>query len=173
MMLTPEAIRAALDYDPETGVFRWKPKQGRGGSWAAGRVAGGMDGKGYWRISIKGVRRQAHRLAWLHFYGVWPDRQIDHINGNRLDNRISNLRLATNGENQQNAKFIRKNTGAYPGVTPARKSGRWQAQITHKSKYHYLGTFDTPEDAHAAFMAAKAQLHTFQPIPRDAAATKI
>ena len=97
-MLSADDLRAELNYDPETGIFTWKSGRGRGGTWTAGGIAGGPDGHGYWRISVKRVRRLAHRLAWLYAFGVWPNKQVDHINGDRTDNRIANLRLASNAE---------------------------------------------------------------------------
>jgi hypothetical protein len=102
----------------------------------------------------------AHRLAWMYVYGRWPAKglDIDHINGNRQDNRIANLREVTRGQNMQNQRRAssRSTTGLL-GVL--RKSRRFAAHITADGRTHCLGTFDTPEEAHRVYMDAKSRLH--------------
>lgn len=87
-MLTVERLRELLDYDPETGVFRWKEPRRK---CRVGEVAGSLRKDGYVKIQVDGRFYQAHRLAWLCVYGVWPS-AIDHIDGNRANNAIANLR---------------------------------------------------------------------------------
>jgi hypothetical protein len=146
-----------LHYDPETGDFTWRA---RSGNVLAGSVAGGISKKGYRRIRVDRQAFMAHRLAWLMSHGAWPPEQIDHINGCRDDNRISNLRLATLAENQQNVK---KGWGKCPLQGIENRKGRFRAVIRASGKRYSLGTFDTPEEAAAAYVEAKRQLHTFSP----------
>ncbi|HDS1550738.1 TPA: HNH endonuclease [Stenotrophomonas maltophilia] len=107
-----------------------------------------------------------HRIVWLLTHGTWPKDQIDHINGVRTDNRPENLRQASALDNQQNLKTRVDNTSGYPGVR--RSLSRWSALIAHGGKRHYLGNYDTPEQAYAAYLEAKSRLHTFNPVPREA-----
>ena len=124
--LTAERLRALLDYDPVTGVFTWKAT--RTGQAVAGRIAGGALHTGYHRIQIDGRAFLAHRLAWLYVHEVWPQGQIDHINGVKADNRIANLREATASQNGQNRRGSQINNGSgLLGVYPHDASGRWRA----------------------------------------------
>lgn len=155
-MLTHDRLKEVLDYDASTGIFTWKvtlssraPK---------GKVAGSLDKLGYLRIRIDNVEYKSHRLAWFYFYGTMPTKNIDHKNGVPNDNRISNLRDCTQLENCQNNKA--------KGVHYVKLRGNWQAKIMYKRKIHHLGTFKTEEEARAAYLEAKAKLHTFNPIQR-------
>jgi hypothetical protein len=153
--LTAEQVRELLDYDPETGRFTWRiaPRGHKAGS-----QAGCIDSYGYVVIRIAGAGHKAHRLAWLIAYGEWPDDQIDHINGERSDNRIANLRSLTNQGNQQNRRTAhRGNSSGLLGVSP--KRGKWRAQIKVDGEKRHIGMFDTPEAAHAAYLEAKRKLH--------------
>lgn len=163
-MLTQMRLKELLLYDPETGVFTWLSKPNR--SIRMGDVAGCM-ASGYRQIKIDGRLYRAHRLAWLYVHGKWPADQIDHINGVRDDNRIVNLREATQSQNQQNRTANANNTSGFPGVCWSKQKRKWRSQIKLASRNKYLGIFDTPVAAHAAYLAAKAELHTFQPITRD------
>ena len=156
MTLTAARAREVLDYDPDTGVFRWKVT--RRGSASAGVVAGCLYSTGYWCIKVNGRRHSAHRLAWLIVHGAFPAYQIDHIDCDRANNRLANLREATNAENQQNLRRARSDsiTGLL-GVSTHRD--RFQSGIRVDRKTRYLGTFDTPEQAHAAYLDAKRKLH--------------
>lgn len=135
-----------LQYDPQTGMFTWSRAVAQK---RAGSIAGGKTGLGYRLISVNGRQYYAHRLAWLAVHGVMPSAQIDHINGNRDDNRIDNLRLATNHQNAWNAKRRRN---VLKGTTKYR--GRWVAGITVCGKRYHLGVFDNEHEAHAAYCAA-------------------
>jgi hypothetical protein len=155
-MLTVERSRELLDYDPETGVFRWKCRRKR---IEKGSTAGSIWKDGYCRVQIDRRSYAAHRLAWLHVYGYWPADQIDHINGVRDDNRFCNLRAATPRENVRNSKVHGDNKSGLKGVRRATSSRKWEAAIRINSTYVYLGRFDTAEDAHAAYCVAAIELH--------------
>jgi len=160
--LTAERLRELLHYDPETGLFtRRVNRQGRWGK--AGSVAGHINPRGY-RVIWIGCNWMAHRLAWLYVHGAWPEGQLDHINQDKTDNRIENLRLVTHAENMQNRPHQRNNVSGFKGVAPCKKTGRWQALICSNNKQIYLGLFATPELAHAAYCDAAARLHTANPV---------
>jgi hypothetical protein len=145
-----------LHYNPDTGIFtRLKDSGSRG---KAGKVSGTRCLNGYLRVGVGGEEYYAHRLAWLYMTGEWPMQQIDHIDGVRSNNRFSNLRCADpalNGQNQRRAQSDSL-TGVL-GVTKKRK--RFRAQIAVGGVNRALGTFDTPELAHAAYIKAKRELH--------------
>ena len=162
-MSDAELLRRCLRYDPATGEFL------RLTGPRAGKPAGGLDLHGYRQVAFMRKLHKAHRLAWLYVHGEWPDRHIDHINGDKLDNRIANLRLATPAENGQNRnRMNRNNTSGLPGATLHKQSGRWMAQITHQRRHIYLGCFGTAEEAHRAYLDAKRALHPFSPQPQVA-----
>ena len=155
--LTAERVRELLHYDPETGVFLWRVRYQR---VKIGDVAGCLHPDGYIRITISRRRFYSHRLAWLHVYGEWPTAEVDHINGSRSDNRLANLRAASHSENQHNRrKKQANNRSGFLGVWPYR--GKFRASIKFDGKPLHLGTFPTPEEAHAAYVAAKRRLHPF------------
>ena len=156
--LTAERVRELLHYDPKTGEFTWRVS--RGGGVKAGDIAGTINKtKGYRNIWIGG-NYKAHRLAWLYVHGTWPEDQIDHINHVKTDNRIANLRPATNGQNMQNRPHQRNSPSGFKGVLGRSKSGRLPAKIAANGKQIWLGHFDSPELAYAAYCAAAARLHT-------------
>jgi hypothetical protein len=147
--LTVDRINELLTYDHDTGVFRWKVSRRRG--VPDGCVAGSTDSYGYRQICIDGRKRLAHRVAWALATGSWPADEIDHINGVRADNRLINLREATRQINVQNRRGAK-------GTTPT-PYGRHIAKIRVDGKELYLGVFPTPEEARAAYITAKRQLH--------------
>ena len=156
-MLTQELLHHLFDYDATNGNLIWRVKKNRA---KPGAVAGNIS-HGYCRIKINKKHYGAHRLIWLYHFGVMPENDIDHINGNPADNRLENLRLATRAENKQNLRKPRTdNKSGYLGVSKNRK--KWIAQIGINGKYHHLGSFDTPELAHEAYLEAKTKLHPFQ-----------
>ena len=164
--LTTDRLREVLSYDPETGLFHWKISTSQ---LKAGAIAGCPTSKGYIRIKIDRHTYAAHRLAWLYVYGVWPAKQLDHRYGVRDDNRIGELREATNAENAQNRKLRRDNKSGHQGVTWSPRERRWKASIKSLGENRNLGSFATLEEAVAARQAAKAQLHEFQPFERETA----
>ena len=149
-----DTVAHLLRYEPETGIIRWK--MSRGGIFA-GSVAGAMN-QGYIQISINSVLYRAHRLAWLLSTGIIPDRDIDHIDGDRANNRWGNLRLATRAENMQNQRRARSNSRIGLLGVSANKS-RWMARIKYNGETLHIGTFDTPEQAHDAYIQEKRRLH--------------
>lgn len=156
--ITYERLRELLDYSSETGLFTWKVDRRRA---RAGAVAGRRHPNGYTYITVDYQHYRAHRLAWLWVFGVWPNGDIDHINRERSDNRISNLRSVTKSENQQNRSINSNNKSGFMGVSWHGKSLRWQAHIRTNGKSRNLGTYLTPEAASAAYIAAKKQQAPF------------
>ena len=156
--LTQEELMAIVSYSEDTGLFTWRGNRGR--YYRGGRVAGHKDSKGYICIGILGISYRAHRLAWLYVYGCWPEKQIDHINGERADNRISNLRDVGCELNSQNKLSAMKTSkSGLLGVYFDKSHKKWRAEIIANSRRHRLGRFDTAEEAHAAYLGAKAVLH--------------
>ena len=125
---------------------------------AVGDEAGHIGPNGYRHIRIDYESHLAHRIAWLYINGEWPPDQIDHINTDKLDNRISNLRPATASLNGSNRGPDRDNRTGLKGVYYNQAAKRWMAQIRCQKKSHYLGLHDTPEEAHAAYIKAAKRL---------------
>lgn len=149
--LTAVEVRALFDYDPDTGVLCRKSTGKRGSK----------DGKGALQFTVGGRKGRlylAHRLAWLHFYGSWPLANIDHINGNPADNRIANLREATDSQNNSNKKTQRNNRSGVAGVFWQQNVGRWRARVQWARKRTHIGFFDRFEDAVEARRKAELQL---------------
>lgn len=150
-----EFIRSVLEYNPETGSMLWKK---RTGSKQPGQQAGYKKKDGYWYIHVNKRHVTLHRVAWVIYYGEWPD-QIDHINMDRADNRIANLRNASVAENNRNRTKQSNNTSGYKGVTFNKASGKYQAKIQHNKKPYCLGYFDTAIEASLAYKKAAEELH--------------
>jgi len=142
-MLTQELLKHYLHYDELNGVFTWKFNR-RGIN--AGEVAGHFS-KRYVAISVNSRLYYAHRLAWLYVYGSFPKGQIDHINRNKLDNRIVNLRDIEPMENQKNMCLRKNNSSGFNGVYFCRNRKKFVAQITINRKTISLGAFENVEDA--------------------------
>ena len=151
--LTAEKLRELLHYDPETGIFTRKVRTSP--RVKAGDVAGSQGGGGYLNIMVGSRLHKAHRLAWLYVYGEWPKDKLDHINRNKTDNRISNLRDVSHKQNMQNASKRSDNTSGHPGVYLVKRKSKWQAQIMHNYKLIHLGYFSDREEAVAARKAAE------------------
>lgn len=147
-----------INYDPLTGTFTWAVS-GRG--IAAGKLAGSVSVYGYRVIRIFRKEVRACRLAWFLSHGEWPDGEIDHINGNRLDDRLENLRVVDRAGNSQNKSGAQANNHSCGllGVTWNKQHRRWQSKIMANRVRYHLGYFDTPEEAHSAYMSAKSRLH--------------
>lgn len=152
-MESVELVRHAVNYDPETGIFTWlNPKSGTRAK--VGEVAGSKKSDGYVRLSIYGQEFLAHRAAWMHFYGKVPENMVDHINGDKSDNRICNLRIADLSENNWN----RRGKKSICGASQHKRTGLWTALIRHRGKRIYLGLFKTEEEAGKAYQTAAKQL---------------
>lgn len=156
-MITQSILALNLSYDPATGVFTWLQQCGR---VKPGEIAGTISSNGYVQIRIKGRIYLAHRLAWLCMHGEMPALMLDHINMNKQDNRIANLRLANKSQNSQNTLASAANTSGYKGVSWSKQSKKWRASIKVNQKAKHLGFFELPEDAYAAYKNAAQELHT-------------
>lgn len=146
-------VSSQLEYNPQTGLLKWKVGQkGR----RIGQPAGGLDSKGYIRIRLNGIgghKFLAHRVIWLLVTGQWPVGFLDHKNGDRSDNRLSNLREATRAQNSQNSKINRTNTTGVKGVYFDRGRNRpspWRAFITIQGEKTFIGYFPSLEEAKSA-----------------------
>lgn len=164
-----EIIHESLEYDPETGSFRWKVRprshfsSQRGMSiWNtkySGKVAGSLDREGYTVIRILERHFYAHRLAWVITHGVEPPVSIDHINGDKSDNRLANLRLATSSENCRNTQTRRDNKSGHKGVSWHNGNKAWVAKIkVHGATFH-LGTFEDKQAAIDAYVQGSILHH--------------
>lgn len=157
--VTAEILRELMHYDPITGIFTRKVRtaqRNKVGDRADFQGAGRL--RCYRQIGFKDEKILAHRAAWLYVHGKWPENSIDHINGNKSDNRIGNLRDVAqyvNTENRHEAKS--DSTSGVLGAHP--HQGRWRSRIQARGKAHYLGVFDTAAEAHAAYVNAKRRLH--------------
>lgn len=166
----PEIVRQLLRYEPETGKLFWRE---RGPEWFASKRAhsawnarfSGMEAftartsHGYAIGNFLGKLLMAHRVIWVIAQGCWPSADVDHINSDRSDNRIVNLREATRSENNCNRPISSANTSGLKGVTFHAKSRKWRAQIKKHGKNHFLGCFETPQAAHAAYSNAAPVIH--------------
>lgn len=157
-MITVERVREILNFDPIAGIFRWKiTKRGIKKGKVVGGLGGGTDGL-YWQICIDGERYYAHRLAWFYVYGVWP-KEVDHIDRNKQNNALANLREATRSQNSKNAKRSRRNLSGFKGVSFQKNRQRWVASIMADGKSTFLGRYATPEQAYEAYCDAAKRLH--------------
>lgn len=141
------ALRIEVSFDPETGVFARRVERPRS---PAGSRLGAPCSNGYLMFRVMGQRYLAHRLAWLYVYGAWPDGDIDHINGNRADNRIANLREATKSQNMANTRTQANNRSGVRGVIFDKASGKWMAYMQQHGRFINLGRYDIKEDAATA-----------------------
>jgi hypothetical protein len=158
-----EVLRLVLDADFETGQLFWKHRprslfktDGECKRWNnryAGQIAMRLKPNGYIEGMIFRVAHKAHRVIWALAHGEWPANDIDHLNGNRVDNRLCNLVVKSRAENSRNAKKRNNNTSGITGVVGS-KYGTWRAYICFNYKQIYLGSFATIEEAAAARLAA-------------------
>ena len=172
--LTAEFVRQILDYNPDTGVLRWKERPAsmfkdgehsashRAALWNSryvGTVAGKLERWGYRDVCINHRHYKAHRLAWLIMTGEWPKDQIDHINLNKNDNRWPNLRAATHSENMANRRLHRNNMSGCKGVYWHKRQKKWLVEISKDKRKIYLGCFDMLEDAERVRKEAAEHFH--------------
>jgi hypothetical protein len=154
--ITVAQLRAILNYNPETGQFRWK--EARRGH-RAGVIAGSIDGAGYVDIMINKRHYLAHRLAWLWVMGKWPKNQIDHIDMRRDNNRFKNLREATDSQNKANRTAQSNNKLGRKGVQFNSKRGKYEARIRKDGVVTFIGYFDNLENAAKAYATAAESHH--------------
>jgi len=150
--LSLERVRDVLGFDPETGYFVWKKRTAQ--KIKIDQIAGQVRNDGYIVISLDNNIYLAHRLAWFHYFGCWPQDGIDHIDGNPSNNRISNLRNATSSQNHGNMKMFSTNTSGVRGVS-LHRTGKWIAEVWHQRRKIYLGLFDSKEAAGAVCRAER------------------
>jgi hypothetical protein len=152
-----ERLKELLDYDPETGLFKWKVHLKYSPRYE-GDLAG-YNNEGYVKITIDGLSYRAHHLAWFITTGNWPKLEIDHINGDKSDNSISNLRDVTRIVNMHNKGEYKNNKTGYTGVHWYPRYEKFAAQIRTNGKCKTLGYFETAEEAHEAYQEAKLKQH--------------
>lgn len=151
--IKPETLHDLLTYDPLTGLLTWMSRPGKD-SWNA-RYAGreamtNLDHNGYRRSRIFGIPVAAHRVIWAMAHGAWPEGDIDHINGDKTDNRLANLREVTRQGNNRNMSRRKDNTSGITGVSWDRARQLWVARIKHNGRYKALGRFHSVEAAAVA-----------------------
>lgn len=158
--ISVERLKYLFSYHAETGLITRNVANARRSK--IGESAGSLKPDGYMQLSIDGKNYQFHRIAWALFHGVYPASEIDHINGVKNDNKISNLRLATRQENMQNifTPMSHSKTGIR-GVSLKTSSGKYVAQIKVDGVKKSLGYFTTKEEASDAYLSAKKSLHKF------------
>jgi HNH endonuclease/AP2 domain len=155
--LTQDLLKELFDYDAETGNLIWRVNRNNHKA-LAGDVAGTVKADGYRKIRINGRRPYAHRIVWLWHHGSLPDGDIDHIDNNPLNNRIENLREATNTQNQANKSRQSNNTSGYPGVVFHKATGKWNAKINVDGRRIHLGLWDNKKQAHIRYLRAASKL---------------
>ena len=172
MGLTQKRLKELLRYEPETGHFYWSvvatPNQVKPGR-RAGAVRRSGKNAGRIEIMISGQSFCAHRLAFLYMTGKWPAEQVDHIDGNCGNNRWRNLREANGFQNMQNIWKPRVTNKVGALGVHQNKWGHFRAQILVGGKRRFIGSFRSKDEAYAAYLAAKAELHPFGEIARDTA----
>lgn len=154
---TQARLQALLEYDEQTGVFKWRERRG---ATPAGTVAGAVHSSGYRYIAVDGVAYKAHRLAWVYVYGRPPEDLLDHRDRNPDNNAIDNLREATHAQNQQNKKVYRNNQSGHKGVSWFAQTGRWRVRLQTDGVNRCLGYFPTLEEAVAARQQAELSMHS-------------
>jgi len=143
-LVSQSYLKSLISYNPDTGVFTWI-KSGIGIS--KDLISGYIENNGYRRIKINGKKYLGNRLAWLYMTGEWPSRFIDHINGEKDDDRFCNLREATQSQNCMNRKTTSKNTSGTTGVSWSKNDKKWVSYINVNRKRKTLGLFKDKERA--------------------------
>ena len=152
--LTVEHLREALHYDPTTGKMIWRANRLLK---LIGKEAGTPYDSGLINIMVNGGLYKRYRLAWFYMTGEWPEGDIDHKDCDPANDRWDNLRLATRAQNEWNKPKRRNNTTGFKGVWYDARRRKFTAEITHNYKYQYLGSYDTPQEAHVAYARAAKQ----------------
>jgi hypothetical protein len=172
---SPEVLRKIMRYEPDTGKLFWlerSPSLFGPCTQGAQRAANVFNSRyankeaftsackrGYMRGRIFMTNAYAHRVAWCLYYGGWPSIEVDHINQNKSDNRISNLRLATPSENRCNRGKQKNNKSGFKGVKKSATEGKWVSYIRANGKCYYIGTFPSKNEAHLAYVQFAEKLH--------------
>lgn len=164
--ISHQMVSDALEYVADTGILVWKEKPRnlcksdseykRWNSVHRGKEAGGIGQSGYKRLKLFGLDMLLHRVIWFLHNKAWPDHEIDHVNGDKCDNRLENLRADTPSQNSRNRRLPAHNTSGVIGVAPSRSRGKWIAHIMSTTGENiYLGTFESVEMAAVARKAAE------------------
>ncbi len=148
--VTQDELKALFDYDAEHGWLIHKTNRPGTTNGSKGKKAGSSQSNGYEMMMINRRRYYMHQLVWLWHYNEVPHK-LDHINGDRADNRVENLRPATDSQNGWNRKVHTNNSSGYTGVTKVKDRNKWVANVTHHGETFYLGRFDSPEEAAKAY----------------------
>jgi HNH endonuclease/AP2 domain len=173
-------LRECFTREPETDALFWRERplshfkhelaRKRCNTRFAGKRAGYINAQGYVAIYLtyNGALSQTrgHRIVFALEHGHWPPDEVDHRNGKRSENFISNLRQATPAEQRQNTRLQKNNSSGFTGVHFFKRDQNWQSYIKVDGRRIHLGYFDTPEEAHYAYLEAKRKYHQFQPVPR-------
>ena len=154
---TIKRLRDLIDYDPKTGIMRWKVC--KASRINIGDIITGKMKLGHLRVGIDGQRYLAHRIAWFHYYGKWPTKHIDHIDNNPENNAINNLRECTPAQNLWNRPAQCNSLLSLKGVSFDTRRGTWFARIMVEGKLHWLSSYNSPELAHAGYIKAAKKLH--------------
>lgn len=166
MTLTQHRLKELLHYNPDTGVMTWKVHQG---CMMTGQEAGAivkLKHSHYIHIQIDRKLIYLHRLAFLYMTGAMPRNDMDHKDGDGLNNKWVNLRPCTRAENCQNHALRSDSRSGFVGVGWHKSAGKWRARIKLNGREIFLGCFDDPEQASLAYLAAKTNIHSFNPVPR-------
>lgn len=156
--LTAERVRDLFSYDQQTGILKRRIQSAQ--NTKVGDIVGSLEKSGYLRGWVDNRQYLIHRLIWLHVYGEWPISTIDHIDGNKSNNRIENLRDVPVGVNGQNKSKPNKNSSTgLLGVSWRKDVAKWCSQIVVGKTHIHLGFFSDPKIAHEAYLLAKRQLH--------------
>jgi HNH endonuclease/AP2 domain len=155
-------LRELFAYDEESGRLIWRVKRRGSVGIEPGVTAGAVNTQGYVSVGVDGKRQLAHRIIWCLLFGVEPPHDIDHINGNRADNRRANLRMATRAQNRQNTRLSKNNSSGVQGVTWDPERSKWATQIMVDRKNKHLGRYETLEEAALVRRLAEEKYHPFR-----------
>lgn len=149
-MLTQSELKSQLSYNKDTGIFTWKINKSRLAK--IGNIAGSLHNNGYYSICINNKQYLAHRLAWLYISGEMPKNNIDHIDNNKINNKINNLREATKSQNEFNTKLRNNNSSGFKGVCLDKRKNLWYSSSCINNKRTFLGCFKTAQLASVAYI---------------------
>lgn len=155
-MITHSELLRIIDYDALTGLFRWKVS--RSNQIRAGDLAGSVSiSHGYIYIEIDGQSYRASILAWFYTKGEWPPLFVDHKDGDKSNNVLTNLRLATRSQNNANARLRKDSSSGFKGVSYVPRLGKFRAYTRENGKHKHIGVYNTAEAAHEAYLRASKE----------------